>query len=105
MINIRINRLATSKNIFNYHKEFYNEALRNSVYKNELKYFKANRHNIDRGNNIGNSGHKCRDNNLGNTGTNNNINNDNEISKNINKNRRINIIWCNLPFANSLTSI
>ena len=37
-INIRINRLSSSKKIFNNHKEFYNEAIHNNGYKNELKY-------------------------------------------------------------------
>ena len=32
-INIRINRLSSSKSIFDNHKEFYNEALHNSSYK------------------------------------------------------------------------
>ena len=41
-IDIRINRLSSSKNIFNNHKEFYNEAIHNSGYKNELKYLEAN---------------------------------------------------------------
>ena len=35
-INIRINRLSSSKNIFNNHKEFYHETIHNSGYKNEL---------------------------------------------------------------------
>ena len=35
-INNRINMLSSSKNIFNNHKESYNEALYNSGYKNEL---------------------------------------------------------------------
>ena len=79
----RINRLSSSKNIFNNQKEFYNEALYNCGYKNELKYLEANRHHINRSNNIGKNGHKNR----GNNGTNNNnINMDNKISKNINKN-------------------
>ena len=82
-INIRINRLS-SENIFNNHKEFYNEALHNSGYKNELKHLEVNRHHKNRGNNIGNN-----DNNM-----------DNKISKNINKNRCRNIIWFNLNFAN-----
>ena len=59
-INIRINRLSSSKNIFNDHKEFYNEALHNSGYKNELRYLEASRHHKNRGNNIGNNGHKNR---------------------------------------------
>ena len=88
-INIRINRLSSSKNIFNNHKEFYNEALyNNSSYKNELKYLEANRHHINWGNNIGNIGHKNR----GNNGTNNKINMGGIISKNINKNCHRNII-------------
>ena len=49
--------LSFSKNIFN-HKEFYNETLYNSGYKNELEYLKAKRHLIDRSNNIGNNGKK-----------------------------------------------
>ena len=57
-INIRINRLSSSKNIFNHHKEFYNEALYNSGYKNELKYLESNRHHIKRDNNIRNNDHK-----------------------------------------------
>ena len=72
-INIRINRLSSSKNIFNNHKEFYNEAIHNSDYKNELKYLEANRHHNVRGNNIGSNR------------TNNNINMDNKINKNTNK--------------------
>ena len=52
-INIRINRLSSSKNIFDNHKEFYNEALYSSGYENELKYLEANRNHINRGNNIG----------------------------------------------------
>ena len=82
MINIRINRLSSSKNIFNNPKEFYNESLYNSSYKNELKYIEANRHHINRGNNIVNKGHK----NSGINGTNNNINID-RIRKTIYKNR------------------
>ena len=81
-----MNRLSSCKNIFNHHKAFYNEALHNSGYKNELKYLEANRH------------HKNRDNNIGNHGTNNDIMDD-EISKTINKNRRRNIIWFNPPFC------
>ena len=46
LINMRINRLS-SKNIFNNHKEFYNEA---SVYKNELKHLGSNRHHNTREN-------------------------------------------------------
>ena len=34
--------------------------LYNSSYKDELKYLKANRNHINRGNNIGNDGHKNR---------------------------------------------
>ena len=61
VINIRINRLSSSKNMFNNHKEFYNEAWHNSSYKNELKYLEVNRHHKNRGNNIGNNGHKNRE--------------------------------------------
>ena len=35
-INIRINRLSSSKNIFDNHEEFYNEALHYSSYKMNL---------------------------------------------------------------------
>ena len=42
-INIKVNRLSSSKNIFNNHKKFYNEPIYNSGYKNELKYLEANR--------------------------------------------------------------
>ena len=90
-INIRINTLSASKNIFNNHKEFYNEASYNRGYKNKLKYLEVNRHHINRGNNIGNNGHKNRVNNR----TNDNIN----MNKNINKNRHRNIIWFNPPFC------
>ena len=62
VIDIRINRLSTSKNIFDNHKEFYNEAIHNSEYKNELKYLEANRHQ------------NIWDNKIGNNRTNNNIN-------------------------------
>ena len=48
VIIIRINRLSSSKNIFNNHKEFYNEALHNSGCKNELQYFEANWHHKNR---------------------------------------------------------
>ena len=95
MINFRINRLSSSKNIFNNHKEFYYEALYNSSYEKELKYLEANRHHINRAINIGNNGHKNR----GNNGTNNNLNMDNKISKNIKKNRHRNIIWFDPPFC------
>ena len=71
-INYRINRLS-SKNIFNNHKEFYNEVMHLSSYKNELKYSESKRHNNNRFNNIGNNR------------TNNYINMDTEISKNINE--------------------
>ena len=100
-INIRINRLSSSKNIFNCHKEFYNEALHNSSYKNELKYLESNRHKKNRSDNIENNDHKNRGNNIGNNRTNDNINMDNKISKNINKNRRRNIFWFNRTFCNS----
>ena len=43
-INIRINRLSSSKMISNKHKEIYNEVLHNSRYKNELKYLEIKRH-------------------------------------------------------------
>ena len=43
-INITIDILSSSKNIFNNHKKFYNEALRSSSYENELKYLEANWH-------------------------------------------------------------
>ena len=56
-INIKINRLSSPKNIFNHHKEIYYEALHNSGHKNELKYFEANRHYINRDNNIKSNGH------------------------------------------------
>ena len=52
----------SSKNIFNNHNKFYNEALHNIGYKNELEYLEANRHPRNRGNNIGNNGHKSRGN-------------------------------------------
>ena len=99
MINIRINRLLSSKNIYNNHKEFYNEAIHNRGYKNELKYLEVNRHHNNSDNNIGNNSHKNRGNNIGNNGTNNNINMDYKISKNINKNRCRNINWFNPPFC------
>ena len=92
-INIRINRLSYSKNIFNNLKEFFNEALHNSGYKNKVMYLEAKRHHKNSGNNIGNNGHKNRGNNIGNNGTNNNKYMDNKLSKNIDKNRlsKINI--------------
>ena len=37
-IYIRINVLSSSKNIFDNHRGFYNEALHNISYKNELMY-------------------------------------------------------------------
>ena len=49
-INIRINRLSSSKKIFKNHKKFYNEMIYNSCYQNELKYLEANRHHKNRGN-------------------------------------------------------
>ena len=82
MINIRINILSSSKNIFNSYKEFYNEAMHNSGYKNELKNLEIKRHH----------------NNWDNNRTNNNINMNNIINKNIDKNRPKNIIWFNPPF-------
>ena len=58
-INIKINRLSSSKNIFNNNnKESYNEALYNSSYINELEYLDANKHHINRSNNIENKSHK-----------------------------------------------
>ena len=53
-INIKINRLSSSKNIFNNHKEFYNGAIHNSGNKNELKYIETKRHHNDRDNSLGN---------------------------------------------------
>ena len=55
-INIRIIRLSSSKNIFDNHKEFYNKAVHNSGHRNKLRYLEANKHHINRGNNIGNNG-------------------------------------------------
>ena len=49
---------SSSKSIFNNHKEFYNEALHNSSYKNELKYLETNRHHKNKGNNMGNNAKK-----------------------------------------------
>ena len=94
-INIRINRLSPSKNIFNNHKEFYNGALCNSGSKNELKYLEADRNHINRGNNIGNNCHK----NKGMYGTYYNINMDNKIRTSVYKNRHRNIIWFNPHFG------
>ena len=82
-INIRINSLSSSKNIFNNHKEFYKEAIHNNGYKNEHKYLETKRHQNN------------RDSSLGNHRTSTNINM-NMINKNINKNRHRNIIWFNL---------
>ena len=47
VINIRINRLLFSKNIFNDNTDYYNEALYNCDYKNELEYLDANKHHIN----------------------------------------------------------
>ena len=84
---MRKNRLPSSKNTFNNYKEFYNEAIHNSSYKNEIMYFETNRHHINRGNDVGNN--RTKD----------NINMDNKISKNILKNRHRNIILFNAPFC------
>ena len=90
-INIRINQLLSSKNIFNNNKDSYNEALYNSGYKDE--YLDANKHHINRDNNIGNKGHNYwRNNGID------SVNIDNKISKNSNKNRHRNI-WFNPPFC------
>ena len=53
-INIRINRVSSSKNIFNNHKEFYNVAIHNSANKNELKYLETKRHHNNGDNSLGN---------------------------------------------------
>ena len=84
-IDMIINRLSSSKNIFNNHMEFYNESILNCGYKNELKYLEAKRH------------HNNRDNDIGNNRSNNKINRDDKINKNkkINKDIRTNIIWFN----------
>ena len=94
MINIWINRLSFSKNIFNNYKKFYNEACYNSGYKNELRYLEANRNHINRGNDIGNNGHKNR----GKNGSDNDINMDNKTNEYFNKNRHRNIFWFNPSF-------
>ena len=54
-INVRINRLSYSKSILNNHKSFYDEAIHNSGYKNELKYLEAKRQRSNRDNNFGNN--------------------------------------------------
>ena len=82
-INIIINRLSSSKMIFNNLKEIYKEALLNSGYKNELKYLETKKHNNYRDNYI----EYYRTENI-------NINN----IKN-NKNRSRTISWFNLPFC------
>ena len=68
-IDIRINRLSSSKNIFNNHKEFYNKVMYNCGYKNELRYLEVKRD------------HNNKENNLGSNRINNNINMDNRINK------------------------
>ena len=61
-------------NPFNlFHKEFYNKALYNSDYKNELEYSEYISHKCAI-NNIGNNIHK----NMGNNGSDNNANMDNK---------------------------
>ena len=57
VIKSRINRLPSSKT-FNHHMEFYNEALYNWGYKNELEYLDADKNPINTGKNIGNNGHQ-----------------------------------------------
>ena len=93
-INFRIYRLSSSKNIFNYNKDSYYEALYNSDYKNELEYLDDNNHHINRGNNSSNKGHNHREN----DGSN-NVNIDNKICKPFNKTLHRNIIWFNPPFC------
>ena len=57
-INIRINRLSSSKMIRNNHKEIYNEAVYNSRYKNELKYLETKKQFNNRDNNLENQRNK-----------------------------------------------
>ena len=88
-INIRINRLSSSKTIFNnHHKEIYNEAVHNSRYKNELKYLETKKKKNITDNYIGY--HRTE-----------NININNKMN-NINRSRKI--IWFNPPFC-KLTNI
>ena len=84
-----------------FYNQFYNEALHNCGYKNELEYLKANRHHINRANNIGSNGHKNRENN----GTNNNINMDKKLTKLLIKIDIEILSGLTLLFANSLMSI
>ena len=41
---MRLIRLSSSKKVFNNHKKFYNEAMHNSSYKNELKHLETKIH-------------------------------------------------------------
>ena len=51
-LNIRVNRLSSSKEIFENHKEIYNEALHNSGYKKALKNLETKRKHYNNENDI-----------------------------------------------------
>ena len=95
-VNLRINRLLSSKRIFEYNKESYNEALYNSGFNKKLEFLDLNRVNKYRDNDSQHT--KYRMNNTKNS-------NDHFGNRNYkNRNRHRKIIWFNPPFC-KLTNI